>query len=285
MQYELLDLDTDPAMQGFWPHSFDIIIASSVLHALKSIDDSLRHILSLLKSRGVLLFIEETHFFPFFDLNMGLQQGFDSFTDQPLRSAHPLMSREQWRAAATRCGFTEFECIYRPGSFAEFFGLDVLVARAPAMPGHADAAAIDRYLRSRLPEYMVPKSLYAIARVPLSSNGKVDRAALSARKARKRRSRQYVAPRTPAESTLCRLWAENLELERVGIRDNYFENGGDSQLATRLISRVNASFELDVPIKTLFEHSTVETFASALNSLTSTVTAEIPKADRERYRM
>jgi yersiniabactin nonribosomal peptide synthetase len=285
MEYELLDLDTDPTLQGFWPHSFDIIIASSVLHALKSIDASLKHILSLLSSRGVLLFIEETKFFPFFDLSMGLQQGFDSFSDQPLRVAHPLMSREGWRAAAQRSGFAEFEHLHRAGSFAEFFGLDVLVARAPRMRQHADAATISQYLRSRLPQYMVPKSLYAIARVPLSSNGKVDRAALAARKTRKRRSGHHVAARTPAESTLCALWAENLELERVGIRDNYFEIGGDSLLATRLVSRVSASFGLDVPIKTLFEHSTVESFAIALNGLTSAVVAEIPKADRERYRI
>ena len=285
MEYELLDLDTDPALQGFWPHSFDIVIASSVLHALKSVDDSLRHILTLLRSRGVVLFVEETRFLPFFDLSMGLQQGFDSFTDQPLRVQHPLLSRQQWREAAARCGFAEFEHVVRAGSFAEFFGLDVLIARAPQMPQHADAASIEQYLRERLPEYMVPRALYAIARVPLSSNGKVDRAALSARKARKRRSRQYVAPRTPAESTLCRLWAENLELEKIGIRDNYFEAGGDSLLATRLISRVGATFGLEVPIKTLFEHATVEAFAIALSGLTSSITPEIPKADREPYRL
>jgi hypothetical protein len=232
-----------------------------------------------------MLLIEETHFFPFFDLSMGLQQGFDSFTDTSLRVAHPLLSREQWREAAVRCGFAEFERVFRGSSFAEFFGLDVLAARAPTMPQHADAATIDRYLRSRLPQYMVPKSLYALARVPLSSNGKVDRAALSARKARKRRNRQYVASRTPAEATLCRLWADNLQLEKVGIRDNYFEIGGDSLLATRLIARVGESFGLSVPVRTLFEHPTVETFAVALNGLTSAVTAEIPRADRERYRI
>ena len=285
MEYELLDLNTDPAAQGFWPHSFDIIIASSVLHALESIDDSLKHILSLLRSNGVLLLIEETHFFPFFDLSMGLQQGFDSFIDTSLRMAHPLLSREQWREAALRSGFVEFERLFRSGSFAEFFGLDVLVARAPTIPQHADAATIDRYLRSRLPEYMVPKSLYALARVPLSSNGKIDRAALSTRKARKRRRRQYVAARTPAEATLCRLWAENLQLEKLGIRDNYFEIGGDSLLATRLIARVGESFGLRVPIKTLFEHPTIETFAVALNGLSLTETQEIPRADRERYRI
>jgi yersiniabactin nonribosomal peptide synthetase len=285
MEYGLLDLNTDPAAQGFWPHSFDIVIASSVLHALESVDGSLKHILSLLKSNGVMLLIEETHFFPFFDLSMGLQQGFDSFNDTSLRVAHPLLSSQQWREAAERCGFAEFERVFRAGSFAEFFGLDVIAARAPTMPQHADAAAIDRYLRSRLPEYMVPKSLYALERVPLSSNGKVDRAALAARKVRKRRVRQYVAPRTPVEATLCRLWADNVQVEKVGIGDNYFEIGGDSLLATRLIARIGEALGLAVPVRTLFEHPTVEAFTVALNGLRAEVRSEIPRADREQYRI
>jgi acyl carrier protein len=116
-------------------------------------------------------------------------------------------------------------------------------------------------LRDSLPEYMVP-SVVALEEMPLTASGKVDRAALrrmaeSGETGAVSRS-SFIAPRTPAEQMLAEIWAEVLGLEQVGIADNFFELGGHSLLATQVISRMRDVFNVEVPLRVLFEAPTVE---------------------------
>ncbi|MER5218670.1 amino acid adenylation domain-containing protein, partial [Streptomyces sp. NPDC002838] len=111
------------------------------------------------------------------------------------------------------------------------------------------------HAQERLPEYMVPAAVVAIAEVPLTSNGKLDRQALPVP--------DYAGaatgrpPRTPQEEVLCALFAEVLGIDRVGIDDNFFALGGHSLLATRLISRIRAELGAEVPIRAVFDRPTV----------------------------
>ena len=119
----------------------------------------------------------------------------------------------------------------------------------------ADAAALRAHLGRSLPDYMVPAAIVVLDRLPLTPNGKLDRRALPAPELTPTVRR---APRTPQEEMLCGLFAEVLGLERVGIDDNFFELGGHSLLATRLISRIRASLDVEIAIRSLFEAPTVE---------------------------
>ncbi|MFF7768766.1 alpha/beta fold hydrolase, partial [Streptomyces massasporeus] len=127
-----------------------------------------------------------------------------------------------------------------------------------------DPAEIRDALSGSLPDYMVPSAVVVLDRLPLTSNGKLDRKALPAPDFAGAVGDR--APRTPREELLCDLFAEVLGLPRVGIDDNFFELGGHSLLATRLISRVQATFGVKHTIRTLFEAPTVAGLAERLNS-------------------
>ena len=115
-------------------------------------------------------------------------------------------------------------------------------------------AALLEAVRAKLPEYMVPAAIVLLDNLPLSPNGKVDRRALPAPdRLRPELAHAFVAPRTPVEEVVAGIWANMLNVERVGVDDNFFDLGGHSLLATQLISRVRDSFQLELPLRTLFE--------------------------------
>jgi amino acid adenylation domain-containing protein len=121
-------------------------------------------------------------------------------------------------------------------------------------------------LSSQLPGYMVPSRVELVGGLPLSSNGKLDTAALRAQLSQRPAIEGgYVRPRNPLEQALALIWAQTLGLDRVGIRDGFFsELGGHSLLATQVITRVRDALRIEVPLKLIFIAQTIESFAAAL---------------------
>jgi acyl carrier protein len=105
---------------------------------------------------------------------------------------------------------------------------------------------------------MVPAAFVFLDAWPLTPSGKIDRAALpSPERVDQGAIQPYVAPRTEAEATLAQICAELLGLERVGAEDSFFALGGHSLLATQLLARVRAQFQVELPLRALFEQPTV----------------------------
>src|SRR5262249_11452639 len=128
--------------------------------------------------------------------------------------------------------------------------------------------ALRSHVAEKLPFYMVPTAFVMLKSMPLTPNGKVDRKALpDPAESRPDLAERYVAARTESEEILTKIWREILSLERVGVFDNFFELGGHSLLATRVTSRVREEFQVELPLRTLFEQPTIAGLASVLAQL------------------
>jgi len=124
---------------------------------------------------------------------------------------------------------------------------------------------LQQHAKEHLPEYMVPGAYVVLEKMPLTPNGKLDRRALPAPEHGLRElQRTFVAPRNAVEKVLAGIWAEVLTLERVGVHDDFFELGGHSLLATQLVTRVRKALQVELPLRLIFEASTVSTLAEAL---------------------
>ncbi|HEY6802663.1 MAG TPA: amino acid adenylation domain-containing protein [Pyrinomonadaceae bacterium] len=132
-------------------------------------------------------------------------------------------------------------------------------------PESCDATTLRRYLADRLPSYMIPSIFVALDRLPLTPGGKVDRRALPAPEMTAA-AIECVAPRTAVEEVLAGIWRDVLEVERVGVHDNFLALGGHSLLAMRCVAAMRRLFRIEIPLKVLFETKDLEQLAQALKT-------------------
>ncbi len=124
------------------------------------------------------------------------------------------------------------------------------------------------YLLQNLPHYYVPAVFVLMDKLPLNPNGKIDRKALP-EPVRSDLEVEYIAPRTPVEKKLEEIWTEVLNVEKIGVRDNFFEMGGHSLSGIQLMGKVFEEFAIELPIMFLYEHPTIENMVEALHSQSS----------------
>jgi thioesterase domain-containing protein len=137
-----------------------------------------------------------------------------------------------------------------------------VVPRAGAVSTHQELRS---FLKSRLPEYMLPAAVVAVDALPLTPSGKVDRNLLPAPDAKRDDSRDFAAPRTPNERLLATIWTDLLHLDHVGASDNFFELGGESLLAVQMVARArNAGLRLTP--RDLFQYQTISELAAFAES-------------------
>ncbi|MEH2147513.1 non-ribosomal peptide synthetase [Nostoc sp.] len=142
-----------------------------------------------------------------------------------------------------------------------------LVAYLIAKDHPPTSSTLRNFLKTKLPDYMIPGAFVFLEAFPLTPNGKINRRALPAPDADQRNLEvDFVAPRTPTEQELATIWAEVLKLKQVGIHDNFFELGGNSLLATQVISRLREAFSLNFPLRYLFENPTIAELAQKVIS-------------------
>jgi amino acid adenylation domain-containing protein len=144
--------------------------------------------------------------------------------------------------------------------------LAAYIARRPEVP--SQAAELRSSLQAYLPDYMIPATFTFLDSLPLTSNGKVDRNALPPPDQSERQSEtEFIAPRNEIEEKLAEIWREALQIGqagRVGINDNFFHLGGHSLLATQVASRIRDVFQIDAPLRKVFEKPTIAELAAVI---------------------
>lgn len=156
-----------------------------------------------------------------------------------------------------------------------------LVAYLIAADKNAPPATDDlrAHLGQSLPDYMIPGIFIFLESYPLTPNGKIDRKALPTPDREQLTSQQiFVAPGTPFEEVLAEVWEEVLDINPIGIHDNFFNLGGHSLLATQVVSRIRDRFEIALPVRHLFEAPTIARLAVRVEQI---LLAEIEALDDE----
>ena len=133
------------------------------------------------------------------------------------------------------------------------------------VPNHGaklNTADVKRFIRARLPEYMVPTEISVLDSLPLNGHGKIDRRALPAPDINStRRSELFTPPQTITEKRIGRIWCEVLGLKDVGKDDHFFEIGGQSLLAAQIVSRIRKELQVEIPLRIIFEAPTIAQLA------------------------
>jgi amino acid adenylation domain-containing protein len=140
-----------------------------------------------------------------------------------------------------------------------------------------------RFLHQKLPEHLVPTKFVLLDRMPRTPNGKRDRKALEKIDAPVVTTDEpSVEPRTPAETALAQIWCSVLGLPRVGIHDNFFDLGGHSLLVAQVMGRVRDAFEVEMPMRRMFEHPTIASLAAAVEEGLVETIQTLTEAEAER---
>ena len=150
-----------------------------------------------------------------------------------------------------------------PGE-AEVLGRLQIYSNDPLKPRLAEGLVpeLRRWLEAKLPEYMVPAVYVRMDQMPLTANGKLDRKALPAPGVDAYAAQAYEAPQGETEKMLAEVWAELLQVEQVGRRDNFFSLGGHSLLAARVVTRIRQGLGVAMTVGDLFAHPVLADLAA-----------------------
>jgi amino acid adenylation domain-containing protein len=275
LAYGKLDINEDPCPQGYAPGAFDLIVAANVLHDARHLPEALGRVRELLSPGGALLLVEGTRNTRWQLITVGFIEGFNAFDDGRRQENLTLLSAARWREHLREAGFDEVHAWPDANSPLGNLGAHVLIARNPT--GHYDrplrawpleAREWKEFAARHLPSYMIPSRWIGLNRMPLTPNGKVQRAALPKPPARRAAPLDPAnTPRSAMEQTVASVWREVLGQNGIALDQNFFETGGDSLLIVQVQSRLAEALGRQVPIADLFRATTVRSLAAHLENL------------------
>ena len=139
------------------------------------------------------------------------------------------------------------------------------------------------YLLKELPDYMIPTYFIQLEKLPLTLNGKIDKKALPEPDGNLNTGTEYEAPTNDLEQRLVAIWREVLKVNQVGINDNFFDLGGHSLKATTLVSKIHQKFQIELPLRKIFQSPTVKELAQQIKEAKENIYYSIQPVEEAEY--
>lgn len=264
--YGIFDLDQDPGCQGCAPESYDIVLAANVMHDASDIRQSLRHMLRILKPEGLLILLEVTKEVVTLMTTVELLEGFSSYSDFRVDRGSPLLDCPAWREVLIESGFESVQIF--PDETKDL-GENVIVAQRDCVSRFLsdELDEIRDSLKRALPPYMMPGGFIQLDALPMGSNGKVSRRMLPRPEAELPAIESAILkPETDTQRAVYGIWSRLLDDETFGIRQSFFEIGGDSLLMIRAIAEMEQILPNAIDSRSFLENPTIEALAAKIDS-------------------
>ncbi|WP_428929177.1 amino acid adenylation domain-containing protein [Marinibacterium sp. SX1] len=277
LRYGIFDINDDPGLQGYAPGSYDLVLGANVLHDARDANAASRMLRGLLRPDGAMMLIEGTTNPRFQMISLGFVEGLTHYADERLDTCLPMLSAPRWQAVMDRAGFARSAAFPPPGHAVEAMNYHVILGQNDGSSTALDTAALGRSLAETLPAHMVPVRWHQLLSLPLTRNGKVDRARLRRDVAGGTAPAAETADRQPlqgaTQQALAALWAGILGRETVAANDNFFVLGGDSLLLTRLSGQVREGHGVHLDLAALLRNPLLADQARLLDAALTTAGA------------
>jgi len=246
VDYAMYDMNDPYREQGLLPNSVDIILCGNVMHYSKNASLVLSRFRELLTGDGWLVFIETTR--DNYQILTSMEFLFDAdagdFEDVRAGQDQTFIRRDQWESLLKEAGAELVFCIPDESDELAQIGMHVFAARFKTDRHRLTAGAVLDRLSERVPAEMIPSQLQVLDSLPLTDNGKIDRARLkklgltrtSLPNAEHGTTRQL----SPMEAQIAAIWSGALKVSSVGVESNFYESGGDSLLAAQIVTSIRA---------------------------------------------
>ncbi|WP_435105103.1 amino acid adenylation domain-containing protein [Arhodomonas sp. AD133] len=283
VRFGLFDVNEDYRRQGYAPNSVDVIVCANVLHNARDATVVLTHLRELLRPGGWLLFIEATRDNYQLMTSMEFKEGLTDFADFRAGGDMTFVPRDKWLQLLEGAGADHHLVLPEADNPISAVGQHFFAARFKADRARIDEDAVRRHMAQRLPEYMLPTHIHCVDALPLNGNGKIDRTTLTQwlSTGEARRGGRGTAPGTETERRLHAVWTQVLEIDDLGVDDDFFECGGDSLLVAQLVGRLREELgdcapEWDRMLRKVLEQPTITALATWLDQ------EEMPEPDTSR---
>ncbi|SHO52357.1 non-ribosomal peptide synthetase [Anaerocolumna xylanovorans] len=257
IKYGLLDINVDAQIQGYDFAAYDLIICANVIHDAENIQDALERLKILLADDGRLLIVEGTRNSRQQLASVRFIEGLSQFQDERIENNQPLLSVEKWRNQFNKAGFVNFDAFPKKEELSGVFGNHVMIGKKHVEGPSVTTDKLKKYLCQRIPDYMVPAKFIQIKEIPLSGNGKVNKKKLIKPVTVKNKSSAYIRPTTDNQEKLVKVWQEVLGMEQIGIKDDFFDLGGDSLKAVEIVSKAENE-GISISLTEMYSNPTIE---------------------------
>lgn len=264
LHFCVLDSEQPLAQQAVERHHYDLVLAFNALHRSHNIPRLLQRIASLLRPGCWLLAPEMTRNSTFQLATVALlEAGYSQLEDSRREHALPLLSAAQWQQQLKQQGYQQQAALTLPK--LDNSGLHLLMAQMPDSVWQFAPTKVSDYLATLLPSYMVPQILIALDALPLSPTGKVARTLLPRPHSGGRAISNQPAPQWQGlDARVAALWAELLNSETPTSETHFFEAGGDSLTAVRLVEKIRHQLQRQVALRDLFISPRFADFAASV---------------------